>query len=53
MTNKYEELEHLYTNLGKIIFEGLSNYAKYDCCVLWTFLFLLEILTRYFSVLAV
>ena len=28
-TNKYEELEFLYTNLGKVIYEGLSNYAKY------------------------
>ncbi|XP_046847243.1 transformation/transcription domain-associated protein-like isoform X2 [Xenia sp. Carnegie-2017] len=27
-TDKYEELELLYTNLGKVIYEGLSNYAK-------------------------
>lgn len=33
MSNKYEELEILYTNLGKVIFEGLSNYAKYDYCI--------------------
>ena len=30
MTAKYEELEQLYTGLGKIIYEGLTNYAKYD-----------------------
>ncbi|CAB3995848.1 Transformation transcription domain-associated, partial [Paramuricea clavata] len=28
MTDKYEELELLYTNLGKVIYEGLINYAK-------------------------
>ena len=29
MTDKYPELEMLYTGLGKFIFDGLSNYAKY------------------------
>ncbi|XP_028408078.1 transformation/transcription domain-associated protein-like isoform X2 [Dendronephthya gigantea] len=28
VTNKYEELEILYSNLGKAIYEGLSNYTK-------------------------
>jgi hypothetical protein len=35
MANKYEELELLYTNLGKVIYEGLSNFAKYEITVFY------------------
>ena len=28
-TSKYEELEGLYGNIGKVICEGLSNYERY------------------------
>ena len=30
--SKYEELETLYANVGKVIFEGLTNYER--CCFL-------------------
>lgn len=28
-TSKYDELETLYGNIGKVIFDGLTNYERY------------------------
>ena len=34
-TSKYDELETLYGNVGKVIFDGLTNYERYSCFSCW------------------